>query len=247
MSITSDGKTIYLPSFEKDHWHVSEFALQRRIGEDRAQIGSTQYDLRPRRQGSVPGRAEVPFAQRGRYVHEKPCRDCGPIQASIRPFTVNGRQSLVFVNVNELLGFEVGDIHSGRKLHRVEVTGFQPGPVKRHGCPSHGIGLTPTKKKSGSAIDHNSRMHVFDATVMPPDRSPASKFASNRAGSRSAWTASTRILRPATLLTLPATRLSRDLPTKREGQCIAKKWSRSSGGAASRYAMGISSIRAHDK
>ena len=56
-------------------------------------------------------------------------------------------QTLCFVNVNELLGFEVGDLKTGKKLHRVEVAGFEKGPVKRHGCPSHGIGLTPDEKE----------------------------------------------------------------------------------------------------
>ena len=34
----------------------------------------------------------------------------GPFAAAIRPFTINGTQTLCFVNVNELLGFEVGDL-----------------------------------------------------------------------------------------------------------------------------------------
>ena len=38
----------------------------------------------------------------------------GPFGASIRPFTINGSQTLCFVNVNELLGFEVGDLVSGK-------------------------------------------------------------------------------------------------------------------------------------
>jgi hypothetical protein len=40
--------------------------------------------------------------------------------------------------------------------------------VKRHGCPSHGIGLTPDEKELWVCDAHNSRMHVFDATAMPP-------------------------------------------------------------------------------
>ena len=47
---------------------------------------------------------------------------------SIRPFTVNGAQTLCFVNVNELLGFEIGDLTTGKMLHRVEVTGLREGP-----------------------------------------------------------------------------------------------------------------------
>jgi hypothetical protein len=92
----------------------------------------------------------------------------GPFSSAIRPFTVNDRQTLCFVNVNELLGFEVGDLTSGRKLERVEVRGYSQGPVKRHGCPSHGIGLTPDETELWVADSFNRRVHVFDATVMPP-------------------------------------------------------------------------------
>ena len=42
------------------------------------------------------------------------------------------------------------------------------GPVKRHGCPSHGIGLTPDEKEVWVVDGANQRVHVFDATVMPP-------------------------------------------------------------------------------
>jgi DNA-binding beta-propeller fold protein YncE len=92
----------------------------------------------------------------------------GPFSASIRPFTVNGRQTLVYVCINDCLGFEVGDINTGKKLQRVEVAGFQQGPVKRHGCPSHGIGLTPDEKEIWVCDAHNQQMHVFDATQSPP-------------------------------------------------------------------------------
>jgi DNA-binding beta-propeller fold protein YncE len=95
-------------------------------------------------------------------------RAVGPFSAPIRPFTVNGRQTLCFVNVNDLLGFEIGDLRTGKMLHRVEVYGYQKGPVKRHGCPSHGIGLTPDEKEIWLDDAANQTVHVFDATVMPP-------------------------------------------------------------------------------
>ena len=92
----------------------------------------------------------------------------GPFSNSIRPFTVNGSNTLVFVNVNGLLGFEVGDLRTGKKLNRVEVEGYKQGPVKLHGCPSHGIALTPDEKELWVADCANQAIHVFDATVMPP-------------------------------------------------------------------------------
>jgi hypothetical protein len=95
-------------------------------------------------------------------------KEVGPFSNVVRPFTINGSETLAFVNVNDLLGFEVGDIKSGKMLHRVEVTGFAKGPVKRHGCPSHGVGLTPDEKELWLSDGHNESVHIFDATVMPP-------------------------------------------------------------------------------
>ena len=50
----------------------------------------------------------------------------------------------------------------------MEVRGYQQGPVKRHGCPSHGIALTPDEKELWVADGANNSVHVFDSTVMPP-------------------------------------------------------------------------------
>ena len=95
-------------------------------------------------------------------------RTVGPFGNVIRPFTVNGAQTRCFVNVNDLLGFEVGDLTTGKMLHRVEVRGFEKGPTKRHGCPSHGVALTPDERELWMTDAANTRVHVFDATVMPP-------------------------------------------------------------------------------
>jgi hypothetical protein len=95
----------------------------------------------------------------------------GPFSAAIRPFTVNGAETLVFVNVNDLLGFEIGDLKTGKLIHRVEVEGFPMGTPDRHGCPSHGIGLTPDEREIWVCDAFNRRLHVFDAAVMPPRQS----------------------------------------------------------------------------
>ena len=92
----------------------------------------------------------------------------GPFDNVIRPLTVNGIDTFVFVNVNGLLGFEVGDLRIKKKVYRVEVQGYKQGPVKRHGCPSHGIALTPDEKELWLADCANNAIHVFDSTVMPP-------------------------------------------------------------------------------
>jgi hypothetical protein len=62
----------------------------------------------------------------------------------------------------------VGDLRSGKFLHRVEIPGSKSGTEKRHGCPSHGIGLTPDETELWLTDAANSKLHIFDATVMPP-------------------------------------------------------------------------------
>jgi DNA-binding beta-propeller fold protein YncE len=81
---------------------------------------------------------------------------------------VNAAQTRAYVCVNGLLGFEVGDLATGKVLHRVEVPGVRPGPVKRHGCPSHGVGLTPDEKEVWVVDAFNQSVHVFDNTSLPP-------------------------------------------------------------------------------
>lgn len=168
MSMSPDGKTIYQPSFEKDRWYVLNAAdgeiIEEIIPDSRAH--NTVF--------SVDG-AEVYLAGLGSPLltvvdarQHRVLRTIGPFSAAIRPFTVNGDRSLVFVNVNELLGFEVGDLTSGKKLYRVEVTDVPRGQPLRHGCPSHGIAMSPDESRIWVADGFNSTVHIFDATVMPP-------------------------------------------------------------------------------
>jgi hypothetical protein len=87
----------------------------------------------------------------------------GPFSAGIRPFTINSDESLAFVNVNELLGFEVGDLNTGEKVASIKVLGWDKGPVRRHGNPSHGIALTPDETELWVSDGHNMRLHLFSA------------------------------------------------------------------------------------
>jgi DNA-binding beta-propeller fold protein YncE len=168
MALSPDGKVMYVPSFEGPHWNVVNAAT----GEPIAKIvtdsaaHNTVYSLDGRRVYLAGLRS--PLLSIADTTTHKVVATVGPFAHSIRPFTVNGAQTLCYVNVNDLLGFEIGDIKSGKKLHRVEVQGYQKGPVDRHGCPSHGIGLTPDEREVWVCDGHNKAMHVFDNTVMPP-------------------------------------------------------------------------------
>lgn len=167
MAMAPDGKFIYLPSLEKDHWHVVDAdgaVLTKLVPKSGAHNTIVGLDGA---HAYLAGLKSPLLRVTDTRTHTI-AREVGPFTSAIRPFTVNGKQTLCYVNVNDLLGFEIGDLKTGKLLHRVVVQGFQKGPVKRHGCPSHGVGLTPDEKEVWVVDAFNQRVHVFDNTVSPP-------------------------------------------------------------------------------
>jgi hypothetical protein len=167
MSITPDGTKIYLPTLEKDDWHVVDGAT----GEVTATISpksgahNTVMGLDGSRvylAGLKSPSLRVVDTKTDKIIQEI------PFSAPVRPFTVNGAQTRVYVCVNELLGFEIGDPQTGKFLHRIQVPGYKKGPVKRHGCPSHGVGLTPDEKEIWVVDGFNKAVHIYDNTTSPP-------------------------------------------------------------------------------
>jgi DNA-binding beta-propeller fold protein YncE len=168
MAISPDGKILYVPQLEGTAWHVVNAMTGGVIATIEAEPGShnTIYSADGRRVYLASLRSPV-LAVVDARTQKIECK-VGPFDNMIRPFTINGDNTLVFVNINGLLGFEVGDLRTGKKLYSVQVDGYSQGPVKRHGCPSHGIALTPDEKELWLADCANNAIHVFDATVMPP-------------------------------------------------------------------------------
>jgi hypothetical protein len=168
MAMTPDGKLLYVPSFEGPHWNVVNGATGDVVGQIETKSGSHNTVCSLDGSRAYLAGLRSPLLSVVDTKTQKVIQTVGPFSASIRPFTVNAAKTLCFVNVNNLLGFEVGDLTTGKMLHRVEVQDFQQGKVKRHGCPSHGVGMTPDEKEIWVCDAANSRVHIFDATVMPP-------------------------------------------------------------------------------
>ena len=168
MAISPDGKVIYLPSFEKEHWHVVDGATGDVLAKITPNSKAHNTVFGPDGQECYLAGLGSPLLTVADTSTHKTAHTVGPFSGEVRPFTVNGSQTLCFVNVNKLLGFEIGDLKTGKMLHRVEVAGFAQGPVKRHGCPSHGIGLTLDETEVWVCDATNHRLHIFDVTQMPP-------------------------------------------------------------------------------
>lgn len=168
MSISPDGKTIYLPSFEGDDWKV----LDATTGEvlHRIVLHSSSHNTLYGPDGKrvyLEG-LKSNFLTVINTADQSILEQVGPFTNHIRPFTIDSRQQKCFINADSLLGFEIGDLNTGKKINHVEVKGFQMGPVKRHGCPSHGIALSPDEKEIWLSDGFNESVHIFDITNKEP-------------------------------------------------------------------------------
>jgi len=168
MSISPDGKVVYLPSLEQTAWYIVDAATGEEIG--RLALNSKSHNTVCSLDGKRVYLAGLgsPLLNVASTDDNSVQQPVGPFSNFIRPFTINGAHTLVFANINGLLGFEIGDLSTNKVIHRVGVTGFPMGAPKRHGCPSHGIALTPDEREIWLCDSFNSRLHIFDATVSPP-------------------------------------------------------------------------------
>lgn len=166
MSISPDGKTMYLPSLEKDFWNV----VNAESGEIIKKIGGFKraHNTLYGPSGKFAYLADIgnPWVYAADTKTNEVVMKAGPFANYVRPFTINAQETLVYATVDSLLGFEVGDLRSGAKLQTIVVEGWNKGTVRRHGNPSHGIGLTPDEKEIWLCDGFNMRMHVFSA--VPP-------------------------------------------------------------------------------
>ena len=163
MAVSKDGLTMYLPSLEKGWWNVVDC----KSGEVIKKI-----DVHKRAHNTIYGASgdyvylddiASPWLHVADAKKHSLTNKIGPFANYVRPFTINGKETLAYVTVDSLLGFEVGDIKTGKKLAHIAVEGWEPGPVRRHGNPSHGIGLTPDEKELWLCDGHNMRLHIFKA------------------------------------------------------------------------------------
>ena len=175
-ALTPDGRKIYAPCGEGrdcDYWYVLDARTGDELGRIKMHVGAHNTIA------SLDGdRVYLASAKYDRLAIIDPSTDriihwIGPFRNSIRPFTINRDQTLAFVTVDFLSGFEVGSINTGAKLYTVEVKGFPVAPDQWPTLPitqSHGIALTPDEQELWVADDVYDQLHVFDVSGLPDAR-----------------------------------------------------------------------------
>src|SRR6266581_3212873 len=91
-------------------------------------------------------------------------RRIGPMQEGVRPFTINSKETLVFIETSDFLGFDVADISTGKIIYTVPI----PGKSTTGGfAPAHGISLSPDERELYVSDWPNSKVYVFDISGLP--------------------------------------------------------------------------------
>ena len=185
-----DGKTLLVGSSYNSWWYYIDGATGKSLGKLPTPETPVAHNLAVSLDGKlgVMGSMSSPKAGKaGVAVIDVPNRKVlryMTFSEMVRPLTINHDGSLVYVNVNDLIGFEIGDVKTGKMLKRYEI----PGDAWKGKGYSHGIGMTPDESEIWVADPFNNAWQIWDN---PGDgRNPvynASKMIKPTAGVVHSW------------------------------------------------------------
>jgi len=169
MAITPDGKTIYMPDGEASYdgtWRI----LSASDGSVLGSIFTATGDAAHNTVVSLNGKHVYLGALNSKYLYmvdtstNKIIKNIGPLATGVRPFTINGTETLAYTTATGFLGFEVSSITTGKLLYHVPIKGFASSTAAE---VSHGITLSPNEKEVYVIDTANSYAHVFDVSGVP--------------------------------------------------------------------------------
>src|SRR5258706_8369505 len=137
LAISPDGKILYVPQLEGPLWHVVNSATGDVISSIETKSGSHNTIYSADGAHVFLAGLKSPLLSVADPKTHKVASTVGPFANVIRPFTVNGSNTLVFVNVNGLLGFEVGDLRTGKSHITSKLAGTSQAPCKCNGGRIH--------------------------------------------------------------------------------------------------------------
>lgn len=175
MAISPNGRWIYMPAGEgtrDGEWRIIAAAdgapSNRSIA---GPIGAHNTIMGKGGQYLYLGGVDFPYLEVASTATNRVVRKIGPLNGpGVRPFTINGSQTLAFTTARSFLGFQVGSIRTGKVLYTVPVPGFSFNPAKFGRTPDHGIALSPNERRLYLIDTPNGYVHVFDVQGLPGSR-----------------------------------------------------------------------------
>jgi len=170
--VTPDGLTLVVGSDLRDFWYVIDAKSGTLKGKIQAPKSMFAHNMALSADGKTVFMApngvtmtigDVPSMKAIRTI---------TFSDHVRPFVINHDATRVYANLNNLLGFEIGDARTGEVIKRIEAPAklwkAKWGDLNQHffghGCPSHGIALTPDESEIWVVDNINYAVLVYDNT-----------------------------------------------------------------------------------
>jgi DNA-binding beta-propeller fold protein YncE len=169
MAISPDGKTIYMPDGELTSdgiWYVFDANSGNQTGTIYGGLGPHNTIVSLNGAHVYLGGRNHNYLEVADRATNQVIKNIGPLYSGVRPFTINGSETIAYTTATGFLGFQVSDIGTGQVLFTVPIKGFSwngRGPS----APSHGISLSPDEKELYVMDSPNSYVHVFNVSGVP--------------------------------------------------------------------------------
>ena len=175
--VTPDGKIVVVGGDLQDYWYEVDAKTGKLIGKLEAPESMGSHNL------NLSGDGKTAFmSPNGKVMTLSDVASRRIIKTirfpdNVRVFVLNKDSSRIYANNNNFLGFLIADVASGQVIKTVEVTSVDwrskwnvtPRPRIPHGCPSHGIALTPDEKEIWVDDGIFNKIHIFSNTDDPKE------------------------------------------------------------------------------
>jgi DNA-binding beta-propeller fold protein YncE len=171
MAISPDGRRIYMPTGELSsgsEWLVIDARSGRVVSSIQGGTGPHNTIVGLSGRYVYLGGRNHNYLEVADTITNRVVRNIGPLRSGVRPFTINGRETLAFTTATGFLGFQVGNLNTGQVLFTENFPGFSYNPSTfPASAPSHGISLSPNERQVWVIDAPNGYVHVFDVSHLP--------------------------------------------------------------------------------
>jgi hypothetical protein len=172
MAVSRNGRWIYMPAGEgttDGRWRIIAASNGRPTGSViDGPAGAHNTILGASARYLYLGGVDYPYLEVASTATNHVVRKIGPLNGpGVRPFTINGSETLAFTTARSFLGFQVSSITTGKVLFTVPVPGFSFDPATFGRTPNHGISLSPRERRLYLIDTPNGYVHVFDVSRLP--------------------------------------------------------------------------------
>jgi DNA-binding beta-propeller fold protein YncE len=173
--VTPDGKIVVVGGDLKDYWYEVNGTTGKLIGILHAPESQNSHNLNLSADGKTAFMSPNNKVMTVSDVRTRKIIRTIRFPDNIRVFVLNKDSTRVYANNNNFLGYRVADVRTGRIIQSVEVTSVpwrakwfaNPRPRIPHGCPSHGIAITPDGKEIWLDDGIFNKIHIFSNTDHP--------------------------------------------------------------------------------